>query len=211
MEEVSVLKPLKIDALLFDLGGVVFEIDFEKALEVWKEWTTLPIEDVRSLFGMDDAYEKHERGEIHAQEYFNHLRKVLELEANDFEIAKGWNAIYLDEISETVDYIERVRNRLPCYAFTNSNPTHQEFWESTYTRAVGCFDKVFISSDIGFRKPEKRAFEAVSADTGIDLSRFLFFDDTEENVVGAREAGMHAVHVKSHSDVRQALKRAGVL
>ena len=123
----------------------------------------------------------------------------------------GWNAIYLEEIAETVNYILAVNNDMPCFAFTNSNPTHQAFWEAAYPRAVESFHKIFVSSDLGLRKPERAAFETISNATGIKLNAILFFDDTEENVSGARAVGMEAVHVKTHLDVQQALAEIGVL
>jgi putative hydrolase of the HAD superfamily len=201
----------KIEGLLFDMGGVVFEIDFERALQTWSNLTRLPIEEIRSRVSMDQAYEKHERGEIKASEYFSHLRHVLELEANDSEIAVGWNAIYLEEIAETVNYVLAVNNDMPCFAFTNSNPTHQAFWETAYPRAIESFHQIFVSSDLGLRKPERAAFETISNATGIKLNAMLFFDDTEENVNGARAVGMEAVHVKTHLDVQQALAEIGAL
>lgn len=204
-------KQQNIEGLLFDMGGIVFEIDFERALQTWSNFSRLSINEIRSRFSMDEAYEKHERGEIIASEYFSHLRHVLELEANDSEIALGWNAIYLGEITETVDYILAVNNTMPCFAFTNSNVTHQVFWEAAYPRVIKSFQQIFISSSLGLRKPERAAFEAISNATGIKLEAMLFFDDMEENVTGARLAGMEAVHVKTHLDVQQALLEIGVL
>jgi len=193
------------------MGGVVFEIDFEQALETWAKLSKLSIEEIRNRFGMDEPYEMHERGEIDASVYFNHIRTNLLLDANDSEIALGWNAIYRKEISSTVDYILKAREKFPCYAFTNSNPAHQKFWMLNYPRAVQCFHRVFVSSDMGLRKPEKESFEAISNETGVNLSRILFFDDMEENVDGARAVGMQAVLVKSHLDVKHALDNIGAL
>ena len=193
------------------MGGVVFEIDFERALQTWCNWTSLPIEEIQHRFEMDKAYERHERGEIGASEYFAHIRNVLELEASDSEIALGWNAIYLEEIAETVNYILAVKEKIPCFAFTNSNPTHQVFWMAAYPRAIESFHQIFVSSDLGLRKPEREAFDAIADTTGISLDKMLFFDDTEENVNGARVAGMQAIHVKAHSDVKKALVDIGAL
>lgn len=203
--------PQNIEGLLFDLGGVVIEINFERALQAWNQWTLLPIEEMRDRFRMDEIYEKHERGEVEASEYFTHLRSVLELEASDAEIALGWNAIFLNEIVETVNYIRAVNNNLPCFAFTNSNPTHQISWMIAFPRVVESFHQIFVSSELGLRKPEREAFEAIADATGIDLDAMLFFDDTEKNVKGAQAVGMHAVHVKGHIDVKQALSEIGAL
>ena len=189
----------------------MLEIDFERALQTWSDWTSLPIEEIQHRFKMDEAYEQHERGEIGASEYFVHLRNVLEIEANDSEIALGWNAIFLEEIAETVNYISAVKEKLPCFAFTNSNPTHQVFWMAAYPRAVESFHQIFVSSELGLRKPDREAFEAISDVTGISLDKMLFFDDTEVNVNGARAAGLQAVHVNTHSDVKNALAAIGAL
>ena len=204
-------EPRNIEGLLFDLGGVLIEINFERALQAWNQWTLLSIEEIRKRFKMDEAYERHERGEIAASEYFSHLRNELELEASDSEIALGWNAIFLNEIVETVNYIRTAKDELPCYAFTNSNPTHQISWMSAFPRVVESFDQIFVSSELGVRKPERKAFEAIADATGIGLNAMLFFDDSEENVKGAQAAGMHAIHVKGHTDVKQALSNIGVL
>ena len=60
--------PNKIEVLLFDMGGIVIEIDFDLALQTWKQWTLLSIEEMRHRFKHDEAYEQHERGEIEASE-----------------------------------------------------------------------------------------------------------------------------------------------
>lgn len=203
--------PVGIAGLLFDLGGVVIDIDFERALQSWSKRSSLGIDEIRNRFGVDEAYARHETGKIGAAEYFAHLREKLELSASDTDIAAGWNDIFLAEIEQTVDYIHAVRDKIPCFAFTNSNPTHQDFWTAAYPRAVASFHQVFVSSELGLRKPHREAFEAISDNTGIALRDMIFFDDLEENIDGARAAGLQAVHVKTHADVSKALLEAGLL
>ena len=203
--------PHNIEALLFDMGGVVIDIDFDQALQIWKEYSALPIGEIQRRFTMDAAYERHERGEIDASEYFAHIRNVLELDASDSDIVLGWNAIFIGEIAETVNSILSVRDQIPCFAFTNSNPTHQVTWMAAYPRVVTSFHRIFVSCEIGLRKPERAAFNAIADATGINLAAMLFFDDSIENVVGARDAGLPAVHVKTPLNVKQALVEFGAL
>jgi glucose-1-phosphatase len=209
--DTSLVTKQNIDGLLFDIGGVVFEIDFVRAVQTWSSWSRLSAEEIQYRFKMDEAYEQHERGQMQSAEYFNHLRKVLELEADDAEIELGWNAIFQAEMVDTVSCILAAKDKLPCFAFSNSNPVHQKFWMDAYPRAIASFHEIFVSSELGWRKPEREAFDAISRKTGISLERILFFDDTEENVTGARAAGMQAVHVRSHTDVKKALTAIGVL
>jgi len=194
-----------INALLFDLGGVVINIDFERALSHWQHASALSLQEIRQRFSMDLAYEQHERGEIEAADYFAHLRQQLSLTASDEEIAAGWNAIYVGEIDASLNAIESVREQIPCYAFTNSNTTHQEFSTAAYPRVMSAFDHVFVSSELGLRKPEAKAFQAIAAATKLELPGILFFDDTLDNVTGAQQAGLQAVHVQTPEDVSRRL------
>ncbi|MGI9292668.1 MAG: HAD-IA family hydrolase [Pseudomonadales bacterium] len=204
-------KPSHVQALLFDMGGVVFEIDFDRAFHDWEQHSRLSLNEMRHRFHIDEAYRQHERGEIGADVYFAHLRNVLEIDASDEDIAVGWNAIYGAEITATLNDILSVRDKLLCFAFTNTNPTHQITWTATYPRVVAAFERVFVSSELGLRKPERAAFDAIVEATGISAPSFLFFDDLIENVEGARMAGLQSIHVQTPSDVKQALVDIGLL
>jgi putative hydrolase of the HAD superfamily len=203
--------PDNVEALLFDLGGVVVEIDFGLAIDSWATHSRLSASEIRDRFAMDAVYEQHERGEIGAVEYFGHLRAELELDASDEEILAGWNAIIIGDIAESLGYVATAREKLPCYLFSNSNAVHVDTWPSVCPVATTAFDRIFVSFEMGLRKPERAAFEAISEAIGTPLSSVLFFDDTLENVEAARAAGLPAVHVRSPVDVRQALAEIGLL
>ena len=200
-----------VKALLFDLGGVLIDIDFGRAFEHWRCLSALPLEGIRAAFRFDDAYEKHERGEIGATEYFAHLINKLQLRDDPEGIAQGWNAIFTGQITETLALVNAARTSLPCYAFSNSNAVHQAAWSRMYPAVVQAFDRIFVSSDIGFRKPERRAFEHIASEINTPPGAILFFDDLVDNVTGARAAGLQAVFVRSPADVRVALAALGCM
>ena len=198
---------MSADALLFDLGGVVIEIDFGRALAYWATAAGAPVETIRSRFAFDAAYERHERVEIEATEYYAALRVALRVELSDAELAAGWLAIYLDEVPGMRALLRALEGRVPLYAFTNSNPTHQAFWAQRYAEVLKSFRRIFVSSEMGLRKPEPAAFAAIARTIDIPLERILFFDDTRANVDGALAVGMQAVHVRSLADIKNALAR----
>ncbi len=63
-----------------------------------------------------------------------------------------------------------------------------------------------MSSEIGKRKPEPAAFNAISREIEVNLERILFFDDSVKNIAGAKSVGMQAVHVTSLSNIKSSLK-----
>lgn len=200
-----------VKALLFDLGGVLINIDVARTLRAWSKYSALSLAEISAAFQQDLAYQQHETGEIAATEYFDHLRACLKLEASDAKIAEGWNALLLDEIGETVRAIQTARNQLqlPCYVFTNTNPTHQAVWQVRYAPMFRAFERVFVSSEIGLRKPHRAAFDYVVREMGVAANAVLFFDDLLDNVAGAVDAGLRAVQVRTPADVRLALQSLG--
>lgn len=198
---------MPIKALLFDLGGVLINIDVARTLRAWAAFSPLSFVELNAAFQQDLAYQQYETGEISAAHYFEHLRVSLKLDATDEQIADGWNALLLDEITETADAIRAARAQLPlpCYVFTNTNPTHQALWRVKYAQLLGLFERVFVSSEIGLRKPHRVAFDFVAREIGVPAKSILFFDDLADNVAGAAAAGFSIVHVRGPADVQNAL------
>jgi len=197
----------QVDALLFDLGGVVMALDWERCFASWARDSGRGIDEIRRRHRFDSAYERHECGGISEREFYASLRKTLGVELTDAQLAAGWCSIFAGEIPETVALLRRLEGRVPLYAFSNTNPEHQRAWSRQFEEALRPFRKVFTSCELGVRKPGRAAFEKVSREIGVPLERILFFDDTLENVDGARRAGLQAVHVKSPQDVEDAVRR----
>lgn len=195
-----------IKALLFDMGGVVLTVDFGQVFKSWAEITTLDEAELKSRFKMDTPYQQHEKGTITASQFFEHQRSTLELTGSDSEIVAGWNAIFESEIAENLDAIDLVRNKIPTYGFTNTNLTHQLYWEHHFPRVRNTFKKLFVSSEIGLRKPDAEAFHHVLNEISVKPEELLFFDDSEENIVGAEELGIKTVLVTDSASVISALK-----
>ena len=199
-----------VRALLFDLGGVVLEFDFKRAFRVWADRACCDPAELERRFSFDEAYEQHERGELDAAGYFAALRRSLGLTLSDEEIVSGWNDIYLAPVPGMSALLSAASQRFSLYAFTNSNPTHKSAWASRFADELSVFRSIFVSSDLGLRKPDPEAFTAVAGRIGFQVSELLFFDDTPENVDGARTVGIRAVLVESSADVREALLRLGI-
>jgi putative hydrolase of the HAD superfamily len=195
-----------VEALLFDLGGVVIEIDFDRVFSHWALSSNQSLEILRSRFAFDSNYERHERGEIDALEYFASLRKSMGINITDEEFIAGWNSLYVGEMPGVSTLLSTVGEKLPIYAFTNSNFTHQLVWSKMFKRVLSLFQEVFVSSEIGKRKPEPAAFHAISNDIGVKLEKILFFDDSLENIEGAEKVGIQTVHVTSPRDIQLGLK-----
>jgi putative hydrolase of the HAD superfamily len=194
-----------VEAVVFDLGGVLLEVGFETVFASWAADAGTTAAFIRERFHFDAAYEQHERGEINASQYFAALRRSLNLDLTEEQFRSGWNQCVRGEIPGVAALVSAFGDRLPIYVFSNTNAAHYTDWGPRYQHLMRPFRRLFMSHEMGMRKPEARAFEFIASEIGVDLPKILFFDDTTENVTGARAVGMLAVHVRDIEDIRSTL------
>ncbi len=206
----SPLHPGSADALLFDLGRVVLDIDFSKAMACWAAHAGCQPADIAGRFVRDEAYKRHEIGRIEDAEYFQSLRAAMGIKLSDAQFLEGWNAIFAGEMPGIASSLQRAAKRVPLYAFSNTNRPHVEHFSTTYADVLGHFRELFLSSTIGLRKPDAAAYDHVVKAIGVPASRIVFFDDLAENIEGARARGLTAVHVTSPDDVARTLTALGL-
>jgi glucose-1-phosphatase len=200
-----------VQALLFDLGGVAIHIDFDRALAAWQRHAPWPLERLRELYRFDDAYRRHETGALDGTAYFAQVREALALDCDEAAVRDGWNRILCSPIDETLELIARVKDHVPCYALSNTNEAHLQHMQRDFAGVLSLFRKVFVSHEIGHRKPAPEAFRHVVDDIGVPPAQVLFFDDLAENVAAARAFGLQAALVRGPADVREALSACGLI
>jgi len=198
------------DALLFDLGRVVLDIDLNKMLACWAGHAGCEPAHLVGRFARDEIYKRHETGEISDAEFFASLRSSLGVGLSDAQFLEGWNAIFAGEMPGIAPLLARAAERLPLYAFSNTNGAHVEHFSKTYAGVLRHFREIFLSSRIGLRKPDAAAYDHVVKAIGVPAGRIVFFDDLAENIEGARARGLTAVHVTSPEDVADALAALGI-
>ena len=198
-------------AVLFDLGRVLLDIDLERAVHVWAPHSRMPREDLRDRFRFDEPFQRHETGHLDNDGYFAHLRQALALDCELPVVQQGFDAIIVGEIQETVRLLEQVRTQVPCYAISNTNPSHLAAIQRSFPGFLPHFTHVFASHQIGHRKPHAAAFEHVLRAIAVPPSEVLLFDDLAANVAAARALSLQAVLVASPEDVRAALVERGLL
>src|SRR4051812_24474038 len=209
--DLPLLSPGAVDALLFDIGRVVLDIDFNKTVACWAGHAGCePTSLVGRITSRDEIYQRHEKGEISDAEFFGALRALLGIGISDAQFLEGWNAIFTGEMPGIAPLLKRAATRLPLYAFSNTNRPHVEYFSKEYADVLGHFRKLFLSSTIGLRKPDAAAYDHVVKAIGVPASRIVFFDDLADNIEGARACGLTAVHVTSPDDVAKAFAALGI-
>jgi len=203
------LFPGAADALLFDLGRVVIDIDFGKVLMCWAGHAGCTPADLSTRFSQSETFRRHETGHASDAELFEALRATLGIALSDERLLEGWNTIFAGEMPGINALLARAARRLPLYAFSNTNPPHVAHFSKPYADVLSHFREIFLSYAIGLRKPDAAAYDHVIEAIGAPAERIVFFDDLVENIEGARKRGLTVVHVRSPNDVADALTALG--
>ena len=188
-------------AVVFDLGNVLIDIDFMRCARYWSRCARIPTDQIVARFRIDRHYEAFERGRLSPKEYFDALRRQLGFDLDDADITAGWNRIIMGEKPGIRSCILRLKAHLPLYVLTNTNAVHAAEWRSRHQSLLEHFRQVFVSSDMGCRKPDTAIYRLVVEEIGAPADQIVFMDDTPENVQGAAAVGMRAYLVRNPDDI----------
>ena len=189
-----------IENILFDLGGVLLNIDMSKTREAfanlgWKEENWKGVSDNGHLI-----FENLEIGLDSPSQFREKIRGILPGNPADSEIDHAWNAMLIDFPVEIVDYLISLKSKYRLYLLSNTNELHLQRFGNIFEQAYGysisrLFEKCYYSHEIGFRKPNPEAFLAVIRDASLDPAKTLFVDDLKSNTETAETLGMKVLHI----------------
>ncbi|MGD8206027.1 glucose-1-phosphatase [Pantoea sp. FN0305] len=181
---------------IFDLGNVIVDIDFSRVLGVWSDLGRVPLALLKSRFQMGENFEQHERGEISDEQFAANLCAELDIALSYEQFTAGWQAVFVGLRPEVITLMQQLRSRGErVVILSNTNRLHCDYWPSQYPKVQQAADKLYLSQDLGMRKPEARIFQRVLQEEGFKPDEAVFFDDNLENIEAARQVGITAVHV----------------
>lgn len=193
--------------VLLDLGNVVIGVDFRQVFRAWATSADVSEEIFFERWRIDSAYEALETGKIDFASYTEHLAQTLEIDMPLDAWRDGWNAIFTQPYDDVIDRLPAVKARYRLFAFTNTNDTHTLYWQEHFPAGVAAFEEVFISSHIGHRKPYVQSYHHVCDAMGVTPDAVVFLDDNQDNIDGARAAGLQAIHTPRQQDVVEQLDK----
>jgi FMN phosphatase YigB (HAD superfamily) len=200
-----------IRLILFDLGNVVFDVINRNAFQYWAQVTPFTEEYFAEHHVPDWIFHQFERGELSPVAFHEALIKYKRVELSFEDFSKGWNSIFGEVYPEVHAALQRIGDSVFLAALTNTNELHYKVWSIKYADTLKHFNKIFVSCQLGFRKPEERAFRHVQKAFNMKPHEILFFDDLVENIAKANALGMHAVQVSNPTDVTIELLNRGLM
>ena len=198
----------KIKNIIFDLGGVVLDIDENI---VYKELEKLGIctsELARSKEFME-IMSKFDTGIYTAPTFRKKMKSLIGQEKmTDQRFDAIWNAMLLDIPRERIEAIEKVKKHYKIFLMSNTNVIHYDLYVRDLQLRFGYneFDELFNKSYFSFaehlEKPDPRFFELILDHEGLLPEETLFIDDSKKNIEAAQALGIRTYHIRREELVR---------
>ena len=194
------MKINSFDAVIFDLGGVIINLDYQKTISAFYELGMSNFEQVYSQMTQSDLFDSYETGKISTQHFINLLLPHLPFGTSPNKVVAAWNAMILDVPPKKIKLLADLKKSLPTFLLSNTNDLHirkvRDEWKKVTDSAMEeSFHKMYLSHEIKHRKPTSQAYWCVLEENGLEAARTIFIDDTLQHITGAKSIGLQTLHL----------------
>ena len=185
----------KIRNIIFDLGGVVMDLHEQATVKAFAELFNKSEDEIQA-FSKESFFQEYETGKIDDPTFRAKIREEFEFTGDEEAMDAAWNAMLGPIAKSKIEVFDRLSKDHSIYVLSNTNDIHFRMIEKIFEHSSGgrsfykIFNEVYLSQEIGHRKPELEIYQHVLNDAGITASESLFIDDKEENIIAAQKAGM---------------------
>jgi FMN phosphatase YigB (HAD superfamily) len=201
---------VKIEAILFDLGKVLIDFNFETGVQALHASCSISRNQLEEVLWDENWIRRYERGEISTREFHEYLCEKASLKMDLPEFCQTWGSVFLPGLLVSEDLIAALGRKYPLILVSNTNEAHIEFVREKY-RILDYFDRQILSFEVGSLKPDPEIFEHAIEAAECTPGALFFTDDREENILAAGKFGIHAHQFKTEPKLIEALTAAGVL
>lgn len=198
--------------VIFDFGGVLFEIDYELPAKAFEK---LGFPDFRAFYtqaAQNPMFDLLETGKVDNNTFLDFLHEFVPHVSRE-QVLEAWNVILLRIWSSEVEFVHSLRQSgIRTFLLSNTNAIHVAEFERMiadtmdFKRFESSFEKIYYSNVIGMKKPHPETFLCLCEWNGLVPSETLFIDDSLQHVEGALKAGLRAHHLKSDERISALLK-----
>ena len=197
----------KIKNIIFDLGGVILNLDYTKTVDEFKKIGLLNFQDLYSQKMQNILFDDFEKGEVSSAEFISYLIDSENLKIKEIDFINAWNAMLLEIPMKKLEFIDALKKDYKVFLLSNTNEIHINKFEddlkknNMLNQFYKCFDKVYYSSRMGKRKPDENCFKQVLEENQLVPQQTLFIDDSVQHIKGAKRIGIETFHLEKNKSI----------
>ena len=189
-----------IKNIIFDLGGVLLNLDMTKTLDAYKAMGIQNIESYFKIGHADSFFKLHETGDISDEEFIERIERLEGNTGTKAQILAAWNALLRDFPAKRVKYLQQLKSKYRLFLFSNTNALHHAHFQKAFKKDHGfemdeLFEKAYYSHLVNLRKPDHASYQLVLDENNLLPHETAFIDDALINVEAANAVGIKGVHL----------------
>lgn len=198
-----------IKLILFDLGGVIIDIDWKKSVKAFADLTNSSFDELNQLMRKEELVQRIETGKMDSIEFRDWFCQVFNKDFDDAEIDNAWNAMLLEIPKERIELIKTLKENYSVMCLSNTNEIHINELNSKlsliseFDSLEKLMDKTYYSHLLKTRKPEPKAWEIILNENQLEAESVLYFDDNERNHQVATELGFNSVLIDAEYTIEK--------
>lgn len=195
------------EAIIFDFGGVLIHLNPQATIDAFKSLGSENFESLYQDVNTPNLFTDLETGKISPQSFINRLLDHLPKGTTPNQVVKAWNAMILHIPEETIDILIELKKTHRIFLLSNTNEIHIQKalieWERVSGKAPqDYFDHVYLSHEMGMRKPTADIFEFVCNAQNLTPENTLFIDDSAEHIATASSLGIQTIHMERNAQLQ---------
>lgn len=186
----------KYKNIIFDLGGVLLNIDYLLAVKAFSNLGLSGFDTLFSTAHQQQLFDLYEKGQITSDNFRNELKTFSKNNIDDITIDQAWNSMLLDLPQKRLDLLMHYKQTHRTFLLSNTNEIHINSFNAYLKKDFnipdlsGHFEKVYLSYQLGLRKPDAEIFELVLSENKLYPKETLFIDDSIQHIEGAKKLGI---------------------
>jgi putative hydrolase of the HAD superfamily len=202
-------------AIIFDLGGVLYEIseaEFRAQMLQLAQTSGLGVAAMaqkrEAFLALGHAFE---RGELTEAAFLHQLQTDYFPQAHPADILAAWNSILIGPYPHSFKLVPQVKKRMPVYLLSNTNSLHFKQLAPEMKDVFAHFDFLYLSYEVNARKPDAQIYTQVADQIGLPPNQLLFIDDSDANITTAAQVGYNTLHLPDAATLPAQLAQLGLL
>jgi len=198
-----------IKTVIFDIGGVI--VDFSNDDDYYPYLSKVSGASVRRIKKVIEGrlWWKIDKDEICQKEFDRIVSRKLGIEEKQVLWYESYRRAGKVD-GKVIRVVRRLSKNYKMAYLSNVDLSRYSYTLKLMRPYADLFDREFASCYIHLRKPSKAIYEYVLAKMNAKAGETVFIDNQEDNVAGARRAGLKAILFKNSEDLEKKLKGLGV-
>lgn len=190
-----------IKNIIFDLGNVILDIDYQLTIDAFKELGITNFQEHFSQYQQSAFLNDFETGKVSEHDFIQYALSYCNKGTTAEQVIHAWNALLLDFPITRLRILQQLELDYDLFLLSNTNIIHEKAYNQSLQELCGYnnlsyfFRKIYLSHKVGLRKPDPEIFLLVLNENKLKAEETLFIDDSSHHIEAAKKLNIQCIHL----------------